>query len=420
MRKLYSVMAVAALGSLSMMAGGRSTQVRMPEKQNLPMAKAEFKLAKATTPSFQASSIAEMTGDYLWTYDTYLNNGGTERELTVEAGANANELYIKGMCPQVPSAYVKATVDFASGKVTIANNQYICDDSDGPCYFYLKSINASQTDFDPGASTAAATVGTINGANIVFPASDIWAVGDPNNESIGWWALCDTNVLENQSQQGDPNEGWTALPGKGELIDGWMYPGFGIDDPASEPIQVDVQVSEFNNNVYRIVNPYASSLFGTTEFYKAGGYIQFDVTDPTFVEIVPGFFNGIQTSTGKFQNVNVEGYFAAQGYSKAEIIAGIEGYEATTYANRVVNVPQCYFLVAGGGPYTWQNQAGQSLAYLMVGKITLPESNSVNEINTENGVVEYFNLQGVRVVNPEVGQLVIARQGGKATKMIVR
>ncbi len=37
-----------------------------------------------------------------------------------------------------------------------------------------------------------------------------------------------------------------------------------------------------------------------------------------------------------------------------------------------------------------------------------------------NAPVEYFNLQGVRVANPEAGQLVIKRQGSTVTKIVVR
>lgn len=37
-----------------------------------------------------------------------------------------------------------------------------------------------------------------------------------------------------------------------------------------------------------------------------------------------------------------------------------------------------------------------------------------------NAPVEYFNLQGMRVANPEAGQLLIKRQGNKATKVVIR
>lgn len=37
-----------------------------------------------------------------------------------------------------------------------------------------------------------------------------------------------------------------------------------------------------------------------------------------------------------------------------------------------------------------------------------------------NAPVEYFNLQGIRVATPEAGQLLIKRQGNKATKVVIR
>ena len=56
-------------------------------------------------------------------------------------------------------------------------------------------------------------------------------------------------------------------------------------------------------------------------------------------------------------------------------------------------------------------------------KVIFPkEISGVNnvEIDNSNAPVEYFNIQGVRVNNPQAGQLVIKRQGSNVTKMIVR
>ena len=38
----------------------------------------------------------------------------------------------------------------------------------------------------------------------------------------------------------------------------------------------------------------------------------------------------------------------------------------------------------------------------------------------ENGAVEYFNMQGMRVVNPVAGSLLIKRQGNTVTKVLVK
>jgi hypothetical protein len=45
--------------------------------------------------------------------------------------------------------------------------------------------------------------------------------------------------------------------------------------------------------------------------------------------------------------------------------------------------------------------------------------NNVEVVDSENAPVEYYNLQGVRVVNPQNG-LYIKRQGNKATKVLVK
>ncbi len=45
--------------------------------------------------------------------------------------------------------------------------------------------------------------------------------------------------------------------------------------------------------------------------------------------------------------------------------------------------------------------------------------NAVEAINAANGVVEYYNLQGVRVANPENG-IYIVREGNKVSKKVIR
>lgn len=72
----------------------------------------------------------------------------------------------------------------------------------------------------------------------------------------------------------------------------------------------------------------------------------------------------------------------------------------------------------------WVNEDGTvSIAQLVQGqylamfKLTLGAS-SIEEIAAENAAVEYFNLQGVKVANPENG-LFIKKQAGKATKVVL-
>ena len=72
--------------------------------------------------------------------------------------------------------------------------------------------------------------------------------------------------------------------------------------------------------------------------------------------------------------------------------------------------------------YSW-TVSGVSVADKMVAKITINKLAGVDNVAIDNDAdapVEFFNLQGVRVDNPEAGRLVIKRQGSKVTKMVVR
>ncbi|MDE6340856.1 MAG: hypothetical protein K2K93_00930 [Muribaculaceae bacterium] len=49
-----------------------------------------------------------------------------------------------------------------------------------------------------------------------------------------------------------------------------------------------------------------------------------------------------------------------------------------------------------------------------------PGEGGVSSISTGDTAVEYYNIQGLRVAEPQPGQLVIRRQGGEAVKMIAK
>ena len=53
-------------------------------------------------------------------------------------------------------------------------------------------------------------------------------------------------------------------------------------------------------------------------------------------------------------------------------------------------------------------------------KFTAPETGveAVQVVENENAPVEYYNLQGIRVANPENG-IFIRRQGNEATKVVL-
>jgi hypothetical protein len=92
--------------------------------------------------------------------------------------------------------------------------------------------------------------------------------------------------------------------------------------------------------------------------------------------------------------------------------------------NRKITFPE--YSMIGSFPYFYDgvfmttNQEGKFTLVLPEGySVTSGVDNIVSDSN-ENAPVEYFNLQGARIENPTAGQLVIRRQGGVSTKMIVK
>jgi hypothetical protein len=47
-----------------------------------------------------------------------------------------------------------------------------------------------------------------------------------------------------------------------------------------------------------------------------------------------------------------------------------------------------------------------------------PEVSGIEDVNAEDAEVEYYNLQGVKVENPEKG-IYIMKQGGKTSKVVL-
>ncbi len=71
------------------------------------------------------------------------------------------------------------------------------------------------------------------------------------------------------------------------------------------------------------------------------------------------------------------------------------------------------FTVINDNNVSFPTSAGESYF------VTIGEDNAVEAINGANGVMEYYNLQGVRVARPENG-IYIVREGNKVTKKVIR
>ena len=216
----------------------------------------------------------------------------------------------------------------------------------------------------------------------------------------------------------------------GTFIDGWVLPAITYQDgtsvdPKDFPLSVRIQQNVNNANLYRLDDPYHSENFPMTNNATAG-YIEFSLEDPDFVLVLPGVYSGFANGSNKVNAFNIEGFYTDLGYSKDQILEGVEGLVPSTFdGQNSVSINNCRFNYPNAldKAYSWQNASGESLASKMVGSITFDiKPSAIGSITTDDSIapVEYFNLQGVKLANPEAGQIVIRRQGSQVSKVFVK
>ncbi|MDE6301005.1 MAG: hypothetical protein K2M19_04755 [Muribaculaceae bacterium] len=399
-------------------------------------------LAKPAKAPTAGATLADYEGIYTYQCEWGLSQGYAPEtlELTV-TDATTGEVEIAGF----PQDYVvKGTLDLKAGTLSLPNMQNLGTDSNGDVnYFYLKAFKPDYSDIIAGATSAKAAVGTINGKTITFPEDEIWAIGDPRQEDLGYWFLTLANVMIYGVP--DPNEGWEDW-GEATFQDGWVLPAFGIDQTKTENhYKVAIQKSTVYEGTFRLVNPYyghcPAAQYNTS---KKAGYIEFDVSDPDHVYFIPqgaGFANA-EIGLSEIYCFNTLTYYCIYYQMEpANVVAALgDKLKYSTYKNNVLTVPYYYDPstnqngeVLGWvndacfgdqedpvGGYWWTDENDETVS--METKIFFDATKAgVEDIAADApaGAKEYFNLQGVRVANPSDG-VYIVRQNGKATKEYIR
>lgn len=225
----------------------------------------------------------------------------------------------------------------------------------------------------------------------------------------------------------EPSE-WTSV-GNAKFKDGW-----GVLDGA-DAYDVPAYQNKENKNLFMLLNPYGVNTPYAQYNGNANdeGYIVFDVTNPNVVVVMPHVFSGLSLPDWDLQSVlavtNREGVkYYLQDYDLDEIEEEAIMYDdpLSTYdaATGEIVLPNCVFQNV---PYfdteDMDNWSVEGTPIDMITNITLPEGvqGGINGItNDVNVAPRYFNLQGVEISNPVNGEVVIVKEGSKATKTIVR
>lgn len=403
MKKFYTFALAALLGSSVSFAGQRqqATTLNIVNIKAQLVEKAEVKGEKSNRAKAPAkvASIGELNGTYDWTFQNLLEDGAPDPELVITIDDEATGAATISGFPQ--DFKVKATVDLEKGTVSIANNQFLGADSYGDNYFYLKPVNGSS--IGKGASTAAATVGTIDGTTITFPTLDVWAIGDPANETEGYWMMTYANKLTYQKEK--------VLYGVGTVSGDMYFSPFG-KTPAS--YAVDVYLNNEQGTELLVKDP-LKGLYAALSFEGVSPDMVIDATNPDNL-LIPAFSLGINggDEDGIYYGMSVSANQQDIANTPEESRSKLTKDEKTT----VITIPV-------KGLFLWPSNT-TSLYYANKAAVTITienEQGGVNDIIADeenNAPVEFFNLQGQRVNNPAAGQLVIRRQGTKVAKVLVK
>ena len=403
MKKFYTFALAALLGSSVSFAGQRqqATTLNIVNIKAQLVEKAEVKGEKSNRAKAPAkvASIGELNGTYDWTFQNLLEDGAPDPELVITIDDEATGAATISGFPQ--DFKVKATVDLEKGTVSIANNQFLGADSYGDNYFYLKPVNGSS--IGKGASTAAATVGTIDGTTITFPTLDVWAIGDPANETEGYWMMTYANKLTYQKEK--------VLYGVGTVSGDMFFSPFG-KTPAS--YAVDVYLNNEQGTELLVKDP-LKGLYAALSFEGVSPDMVIDATDPDNL-LIPEFSLGFGggDKDGLYYGMSVSANQQDIADTPEESRSKLTKDEKTT----VITIP-------AKGLFLWPSNT-TSLYYANTSGVTIEiehEQGGVNDIIADeenNAPVEFFNLQGQRVNNPAAGQLVIRRQGTKVAKVLVK
>ena len=231
-------------------------------------------------------------------------------------------------------------------------------------------------------------------------------------------------------------EGNWEVIGNARFEDPWLVPALGLNQ--AENIY-DVQFEQDQDNPYRfrLVNPYKQGPVAQWNGSE-GGYITFDISDQDHVLFLPtdaGFYNTAILPGGgisSFYCYNALGYEVVnQPVLSVEEVIELYDYIPFTKYDAVQNKVILSY-VEDGGQRAYDANFGYQAVPLggnfwdgvsMAGSITFPSwfHAAVGAVEVdENAPVEYFNIDGMRILNPQKGQIVIKRQGTKVSKEIIR
>ncbi len=431
MRKIYFLLMAAITLTMSAF---NNAEIKNAVEADLPNAKVIRQVAKtakapvATAENYESETWTSLgAGKYISTAIADCYGGSTDLvDVEIFEAQGKKGLYkVVGVWP-----------DILNGGGTI----YV--DATDPDFVLIKDQDTGIVDKVDGETHIASLTSVLvsNGytkEKILAELADINITLKDNVITIPEGAVCLNwpNAPDDSSYKTDPakwysygeNEGVVVLPG-GEYVDPWgeavdatmvetiLGPTFGNTNTAPYTIQIQ---KNSETGVYRLISPWRQLYTDLGLGSSTAPNLDIDASDPTNL-IIPLQATGLGGKTD-----GAYGYMSTSYYDLVNEQETEDALKITLTDNgdgtSTISFPyRSGFIYAqtSGGTYYASNYA-DVLSY-----VTFPTFSGINEVKADidnsNAPVEYFNLQGVRIVNPEAGQFVIKRQGSEVTKLIVR
>lgn len=200
-----------------------------------------------------------------------------------------------------------------------------------------------------------------------------------------------------------------------------IYSSF-FSDVAAESYKVEVERHKTRAGYFRLVDPYAthsmaveSSECNVDHSYHHKHYLYINAQDPEQVYIEPSVIGfKVNDSFG-------EGYLSSYGYAYVQANRVEDGKNAGVFGTlngTTISIPD-------GTMWLGQKKYANGLPQKGIGQnvmIELPANAAIGTVAADSlndAPVEYFNLQGMRVNNPQSG-IYVVRQGDRVSKVMIR
>lgn len=371
-----------------------------------------------------ADFMNQIVGTYDWSYTSYLGTatphvGVLSISKSDYEDAPENEVEIMGIYENYP---VYATISDEDKSFTISRQPIWWDDLSGRNILIVKEY--WDYDLDQWAMSDQPLVGHYDDGVITFPGPQTISV---YVEDTGFLAMYGKNLMTKR-QVKDPfaDAKWTDA-GTARLMDGWLIPGYDLDQ-AEYIYETRLEQDLSTPGRYRLVEPYGdASPLREANRNTSGGWIVFNVGDPDCVTVYPDVPSGFNDGeNGDFYMYNIEGYLVhSLDHTVAEVKTALVNQQMPVSAMRdgVVSIANAVFGVTSnpGGCFEWgtsTEKADMTTKIFMPGS-TLVVSPEVAESDARS-VVEYYNLQGMRVDRPTPGAVYVRRSTDSVTKVLVR